>query len=155
MDAQQALSVKMLFSVADEFSKTPAQSKRKNLCSTVVAPQLAYLSLSLPEIADGLRSFSESVGTGRCHLLGFRCPIREETGHCEGKDAISPVEKRRLSDKLLQAHQAACEAGKEDVATLLFQALELELADKGDSRGGRGEWEKTIWLHRQTFEGLT
>lgn len=38
---------------------------------------------------------------------------------------------RRLSDKIVLAHEQACEQGKPEVARVLLQALELELSAFG------------------------
>jgi hypothetical protein len=38
---------------------------------------------------------------------------------------------QRLSDKILAAHDQACNQGKPEVARLLLQALELELSHRG------------------------
>lgn len=45
---------------------------------------------------------------------------------------------KRLSDKIIAAHEQACEQGKAEVARHLLQALELELsAIGGDSQDTR------------------
>ena len=154
MDPQEGLAVKMLFSVAREFAKKPGHDQRRNLCSTAVSPQLSYLSLSLTEVADGLTAHAARVGTPRCHLLGFNCPIKEATGNCEGEGTYHDGVKRRLGDKLLDAHRAACAADKEAIATLLFQALELEFAALGDSKEAPGDWREMIELHKLSFEEM-
>ena len=38
---------------------------------------------------------------------------------------------RRLSDKIIAAHQQACEEGKMDAADSLLQALQLDLTARG------------------------
>ena len=38
---------------------------------------------------------------------------------------------RRLSDKIILAHKQACDEGKQEVATLLLQALEFDLSQFG------------------------
>ena len=40
---------------------------------------------------------------------------------------------RRLADKILAAHEQACQQGKVEVARHLLQALELELSAHGGS----------------------
>lgn len=40
-------------------------------------------------------------------------------------------EKRRLSDKIMDAHQMACDEGKLEVADYLIRALEAELSGIG------------------------
>ena len=38
---------------------------------------------------------------------------------------------RRLSDKIILAHKQACDEGKQEVGTLLLQALEFDLSQIG------------------------
>lgn len=52
---------------------------------------------------------------------------------------------RRLSDKIIIAHQQACEDGRRDVAGLLLQSLELAVSNVG----GKGNVE-----HRESTEIL-
>lgn len=44
------------------------------------------------------------------------------------------VEKRRLSDKIMEVHQMACDEGKLEVADYLIRALEADLSGIGASR---------------------
>lgn len=53
------------------------------------------------------------------------------------------TEHRRLSDKIIAAHEQACKEGRMDVAQLLVQALELDIS----SLSGTAE-------HRQATEEL-
>lgn len=56
---------------------------------------------------------------------------------------------RRLSDKILLAHEQACGEGKADVATLLLQALELDLSSIG---GKNAEHRESTELLEAAFE---
>lgn len=42
---------------------------------------------------------------------------------------------RRLSDRIMNAHELACEQGKIDVAEALLRALEVELSQFGGAPG--------------------
>ncbi len=44
------------------------------------------------------------------------------------------TERRRLSDKILEAHFHACEVGRVDVAEVLLKALEVEITAFGGIR---------------------
>jgi hypothetical protein len=44
------------------------------------------------------------------------------------------AERQRLSDKILEAHFRACEAGRVDVAEILLKALEIEITAFGGLR---------------------
>jgi len=47
--------------------------------------------------------------------------------------ANEPEQPRRLGDKIVRAHEQACEQGKADVARALLRALELELSGFGNA----------------------
>mgnify|MGYP006865009066 CR=1 FL=1 len=49
---------------------------------------------------------------------------------------------RRLSDKILAAHEQACSEAKADVAKLLLEALEMDLS----SMGGGGSTENRAYM---------
>ncbi len=56
---------------------------------------------------------------------------------------------RRLSDKIILAHQQACLEGKMDVAEILLRALEVDLSAIG---GNRTEYRKEMDLLEDVFE---
>ncbi len=56
---------------------------------------------------------------------------------------------RRLSDKIILAHQQACLEGKMDVAEILLRALEVDLSAIG---GKRTEYRKEMDLLEEVFE---
>jgi len=49
---------------------------------------------------------------------------------------------RRLSDKILAAHEQACNEAKPDVAKLLLEALEMDLS----AMGGGGSTENRAYM---------
>jgi len=49
---------------------------------------------------------------------------------------------RRLSDKILAAHEQACNENKADVAKLLLEALEMDLS----AMGGSGNTENRAYM---------
>jgi len=68
-------------------------------------------------------------------------------------DTSNGQPRRRLSDKIVDAHAKACEEGRMDVADLLLQALEMELSaiggQKSENRGGIEELEEAFVLHEE------
>lgn len=62
---------------------------------------------------------------------------------------------RRLSDKIIDAHQVACEEGKREVAKLLLDALEVDLSAIGGESTEHREWSEAMdgafQLHQETF----
>ncbi len=56
---------------------------------------------------------------------------------------------RRLSDKIILAHQQACGEGKMDVAEILLRALEVDLSAIG---GKRTEYRKEMDMVEEVFE---
>jgi hypothetical protein len=62
---------------------------------------------------------------------------------------------RRLSDKIIIAHQAACEENQKEIAVLLLEALEIDLSriegDRDKHRKWSDEMEKTFALHKKVF----
>lgn len=65
---------------------------------------------------------------------------------------------RRLSDKIIAAHQTACEENKREIATLLLEALEYDLSaiggDKKEHRAWSQEMEDAFALHEKTFQTI-
>ena len=69
------------------------------------------------------------------------------------------MQERRLSDKIIAAHQIACEEKKQEIAKLLLEALEHDLsAIGGDDVQEHRKWseamEAAFQLHEQTFGNL-
>ena len=66
---------------------------------------------------------------------------------------MSEKPRRRLSDKIVDAHTKACEDGRMDVADLLLQALEVELSiiggQQSESRGSIEELEEAFVRHEE------
>ncbi len=58
-------------------------------------------------------------------------------------------QQRRLSDKIISAHELACQLGKLEVADILLQALEVDLSAIG---GGQKEHRQATELLEQVFE---
>ncbi len=58
------------------------------------------------------------------------------------------TEMRRLSDKIIAAHSQACTEDKQDVATLLLQALELDISGIG---GKNKEHREATEMLEQAF----
>lgn len=65
------------------------------------------------------------------------------------------MQNRRLSDAILAAHKIACGENKKQIASLLFEALELELTliggDHPDRRDVVDMIEAAFDLHEKTF----
>ena len=66
---------------------------------------------------------------------------------------MSENQRRRLSDKIVDAHAKACEDGRMDVADMLLQALEMELSaiggQKDEGRAGIEELEEAFVVHEE------
>lgn len=64
--------------------------------------------------------------------------------------------KRRLSDKIIAAHEQACNERKTDIADLLLQALELDLSaiggSKDDLRQSTMKLEAAFEIHKKAKE---
>ncbi|OHC75800.1 MAG: hypothetical protein A3G18_12630 [Rhodospirillales bacterium RIFCSPLOWO2_12_FULL_58_28] len=64
--------------------------------------------------------------------------------------------KRRLSDKIISAHEQACREDKMNVADLLLQALELDLSaiggNKNDLRQSTATLEAAFETHGKSKE---
>ncbi len=58
-------------------------------------------------------------------------------------------QQRRLSDKIISAHELACQLGKLEVADILLQALKVDLSAIG---GGQKEHRQATELLEQVFE---
>jgi|TARA_B100000315_G_scaffold227100_1_gene234580 hypothetical protein len=62
---------------------------------------------------------------------------------------------RRLSDKIIDAHQLACERGRREIADALREALEIELSaiggDKIERRSETEMIEAAFDLHEKAF----
>lgn len=65
---------------------------------------------------------------------------------------------RRLSDKIIAAHQIACEEHKHEIASLLLEALEIDLSSIGGDQEEHRVWselmEGAFALHEKTFQTL-
>lgn len=65
------------------------------------------------------------------------------------------MQTRRLSDAIVTAHEIACSEDKKQIATFLFEALELELTRIGGETQDRRDDVKNIEdafdLHEKTF----
>lgn len=65
---------------------------------------------------------------------------------------------RRLSDKIIAAHETACEEKHKMVADLLLQALEVDLSriggDKDEHRKWSQEMEAAFTLHEEVFGSI-
>ncbi|MDH5748885.1 MAG: hypothetical protein OEY85_06205 [Rhodospirillales bacterium] len=56
---------------------------------------------------------------------------------------MEQIHMRRLSDKIIAAHNQACDEGKMDVADMLLQALEMDVSRiGGDKKEGRESVER-------------
>ncbi len=68
------------------------------------------------------------------------------------------MESRRLSDKIIAAHQTACEENKQEIASLLLGALEIDLSaiggDKAEQRVWSERMEGAFALHKKTFQTI-
>ena len=66
---------------------------------------------------------------------------------------MSDAPRRRLSDKIIDAHTKACEEGRMDVADMLLQALEMDLSamggQKNEGREGIAELEEAFIRHEE------
>ncbi|PCI40885.1 MAG: hypothetical protein COB46_05710 [Rhodospirillaceae bacterium] len=65
---------------------------------------------------------------------------------------------KRLSDSIVSAHQKACDEGKDDIASLLIEALSLELTRIGGSADRREETaliESAFTRHEETFGNVS
>mgnify|MGYP003996156301 CR=1 FL=1 len=64
---------------------------------------------------------------------------------------------RRLSDKIILAHQQACDENNAEVASLLLQALEVDLTAVGginnEHRESTEKLEAAFTLHEKNFPG--
>lgn len=62
---------------------------------------------------------------------------------------------RRLSDKIIAAHQTACEENHKMIADLLLEALEVDLSRISSKEGDHREWsdemEEAFVLHEKVF----
>ncbi len=62
---------------------------------------------------------------------------------------------RRLSDKIIVAHETACEENHKVIADLLLEALEVDLSristKEGDHRAWSKEMEEAFTLHEKVF----
>jgi hypothetical protein len=62
---------------------------------------------------------------------------------------------RRLSDKIIAAHQTACEENHKVIADLLLEALEVDLSNIGGVGGDHRKWsaemEEAFTLHEKVF----
>jgi len=62
---------------------------------------------------------------------------------------------RRLSDKILLAHEQACDENRSEVAKLLLEALELDLStmggDKSENREDMSKLENAFERHNTVF----
>ena len=62
---------------------------------------------------------------------------------------------RRLSDKIIAAHQTACEENHKVIADLLLEALEVDLSNIGRVGGDHRQWskemEEAFTLHEKVF----
>lgn len=65
---------------------------------------------------------------------------------------------RRLSDKIIDAHEIACEERKEEIAKLLLEALEYDLSSIGGPSPEHRKWseamEAAFQMHEKTFGNL-
>lgn len=65
---------------------------------------------------------------------------------------------RRLSDKIIAAHQIACEEKKLEIAKLLLEALEYDLSSIGGDMREHREWseamETAFQLHEKAFGNI-
>lgn len=65
---------------------------------------------------------------------------------------------RRLSDKIIAAHNVACEEKKEEIAKLLLEALEYDLSSIGGDLKEHRVWseamEAAFQLHEKTFGNI-
>lgn len=65
---------------------------------------------------------------------------------------------RRLSDKIIAAHQTACEEKEKLIANLLLEALEVDLSKidsaKGEHRKWSDEMESAFALHEKVFGSI-
>ncbi len=65
---------------------------------------------------------------------------------------------RRLSDKIIAAHQTACEEKQKIIANLLLEALEVDLSqiggDKEEHRKWSEEMEGAFALHEKVFGSI-
>lgn len=68
------------------------------------------------------------------------------------------MQSRRLSDKIIAAHEIACEENKHEIATLLLDALEIDLSGIGGDQEEHRVWSKKMEgafaLHTKTFKTL-
>lgn len=66
--------------------------------------------------------------------------------------------RRRLSDKIIDAHEVACQKGRMEVADVLLQALELELSAIGgrhvDNRSDMAALEEAYARHQAAKQAL-
>jgi hypothetical protein len=68
------------------------------------------------------------------------------------------MKSRRLSDKIIAAHQIACEENKHEIASLLLEALEIDLSSIGGDHEEHRVWsermEGAFALHTKTFKTI-
>ena len=62
---------------------------------------------------------------------------------------------KRLSDKIIAAHEQACEQGKAEVARHLLQALEMELSAIGGPNADTRDVDAAVAAAFQRQEALT
>lgn len=65
---------------------------------------------------------------------------------------------RRLSDKIIAAHQIACDEKKEEIAKLLLEALEHDLSSIGGDSEEHRKWslamDEAFDIHQKTFGNI-
>ncbi|MBL6933143.1 MAG: hypothetical protein ISR45_09360 [Rhodospirillales bacterium] len=65
---------------------------------------------------------------------------------------------RRLSDKIIAAHQTACEENHKVIANLLLEALEVDLSKIDGAGSDKREWSKEMEsafaLHEKVFGSI-
>lgn len=65
---------------------------------------------------------------------------------------------RRLSDKIIAAHETACAENKREIASLLLEALEYDLSAIGGDHQEQRQWSKqmedTFARHEKAFQTL-
>jgi hypothetical protein len=65
---------------------------------------------------------------------------------------------RRLSDKIIAAHQTACEEEQKVIAKLLLEALEVDLSKIGGAKDEERQWseemENAFALHEKVFGSI-
>lgn len=65
---------------------------------------------------------------------------------------------RRLSDKIIAAHEIACEENKREIASLLLEALEYDLSAIGGDQEEHRQWsqqmENAFARHEKAFRTL-